>query len=161
MRSLLASAARRADSRAAASSGTMPPGDRLAARLGHQAASADRGRVAHLAGAERRGVWRHHLVAGGQHGHPRPGVHGHLGDPGRGQHAEILGAQRPARGDQFGAGSGVLVGPDHAVARRDRPDHLDRARHGLLGVLDHHDGVRAAGQHAAGGHAGHACRGRP
>ena len=60
---------------------------------------------------------------------------------------------RPGRG-QFGAGGGVLVGPHHPVARRHRPDHLDRARHGLGGVLDHHDGVRARGQHATGGHAG-------
>ena len=55
-----------------------------------------------------------------------------LGDAGRRQHAEVLGAQRPAGGHQLGAERGVLVGAHDAVAGRDRPDHLDRARHRLL-----------------------------
>ena len=105
---------------------------RLAACLGDQPGQRERGRVAHLAGEERRGVRRHHLVAGGEHRHPRPGVDGHLGDPRRGQHAEVLGAQRPPSGHQLGRRGGVLVGAHHAVAGRDRPDHLDGARHRLL-----------------------------
>ena len=75
------------------------------------------------------------------------------GDPGSGEHAEVGRPQRPAGRDQQRADRDVLVGPHHPVTGRDRAHHLDRARHRLLGVLDHHDRVGAVGQRPAGGHA--------
>ena len=45
----------------------------------------------------------------------------------------------------------VLVGAHDPVAGRHRAHDLDRARHRLLRVLDHDDGVRAGGQDGAGG----------
>ena len=117
IRSLVASAARSAVSRASAIVGHDAARDRLAARLGHHRGERDRGRVPDLPRAQRRHLRRHHLVPGGEDRHPRAGVHGHRGDAGRGQHGQVLGAQRPAA-HELGPLGGVLVGPHDALAGR-------------------------------------------
>ena len=68
------------------------------------------------------------------------------------EQAQVLGAQRaPGRREQRSRRR-VLVGAHHPVAGRDGAHHLDRARHRLLGVLDHHDRVGPRRQRAAGRH---------
>ena len=70
--------------------------------------------------------------------------------PERGQHRDVLGSQRRAGDDRGLPGRHVLVGAHDPLSGRDRPDDLDRARHRLLGVLDHHHGVGAVRERAAG-----------
>ena len=81
--------ARRRPGRSRAATGS-PPASRTSA------ASADAVASRTCPAAQRRGLRRHHLVAGGHDRHPRAGVHRHRGHAGRGQQPEVLGAQRPA-----------------------------------------------------------------
>ena len=124
----------------------------LAAGLAHERGERDRGGVADLTGAELRGRGVDDLVAGRDDGHARAGVSAHVRHARGGQEPEVLRAQRAAGGHELGPLGRVLVGAHEAVPRRRRPDDLDRARHRLLGVLDHDDRVGAVGDHAAGRH---------
>ena len=121
-----------------------------AARVSYQRGERRGGRVADLPGLQFRRVRRDHLIAGREDRDHRFLVYRHGRYAGCGEHAEILGAERAPAGDDLVAGPGVFVGPHHALAGRDRPDHLDRAGHHLSGVLDHHDRVRAGRNGAAG-----------
>ena len=85
------------------------------------------------------------LVAGRHDRHPRAGVDAHLGHARRREQPEVLRAQWAARAGPARRPRGVLVGAHQAVAGRDGPHDLDRPRHRLLRVLDHHDRVGAGG----------------
>ncbi len=90
------------------------------------------------------------LVAGREHADPRPAVHDRGGAADRGEHPGLARAEGDAGAqDDLAAGDVRAREGDHA-ARRDRS--ADQQHAGLdLGVLDHHDRVGAARDHAAGG----------
>ena len=52
--------------------------------------------------------------------------------------------------NQHGTSGDILVRSHQPGSGGDRSGHLDRALHRLRRVLDHHDGVRAIGDHGAG-----------
>ena len=73
--------------------------------------------------------------------------------PERREHARVLGPQRPS-GRQHGLPAAeILAGGDEVLAGRDRAEHLDGAGIQGVGMLEHDDGVRPGGEHAAGGDA--------
>ena len=121
-----------------------------AAAAGDQRRQGDGRGIADLARQQVAGGGRHDLVAGGEDRHGGPDPDPDLADPRRGQQPEVLGAQRPPRRHEPRARRHVLVGAHHPVPGCGRAHDLDRAGHHHLRVLDHHDGVGAGREGAAG-----------
>ena len=126
-----------------------------AQRHGDAARLLDQGRqrggidVADLA-RRRRLVGRHQFVAGGEDGHPRPTMHRNRCQAEAGEHAQVLGPQPVAAGEDAVAGAAVLTGANDILARGHRPEHGHRGRVEQAGVFDHDHRVRLVRQLPAG-----------
>jgi len=104
--------------------------------------------VPHLAGA---GLAPdgHHLVTGGDDGHPGRTAYGHVLLSEGGQQTDLLRAQLAARGDDAVTGGGVLVTHDHMVTGGLGAGELHHVAAGRAGIFHHDHAIRALGQHAA------------
>src|SRR6201996_2218244 len=99
-----------------------------AAGLAHQGADGDAERVADLSRRDGRSVGRDELVTGGQDGDLGPAMDSDPGDAQRGQHGDVLRADRHSGGYRHGAGSDVLVAAHDPLSGGYGSDHLDGPR---------------------------------
>ena len=127
--------------------------DRLAAGFAH--GRGDDGAVAVVnAGRPQRLAGLDQFIAGRQHGHARPAHHIDRRKPAGCEHADLSRANPGAAAQQGLAARNIGAGVRNKLPGRRRPFQFDRGRGTVieqLGLFDHHHGVGAARNDAAGG----------